>query len=305
MGKQIFFDSEGRRQLEGGIRTLAKAVRVTFGPTGRNVILEKRFGPSSVVKDGVTVAREIEIEQPFENMGAKLLNEVATKTNKEVGDGTTTSVILAEEMISRGRKFVDSGVGPIALRTGMRKAAERAVVALQEMATPIKGRKSIEQVGRIAANNDALLGKLFADALDEVGPKGVVTVEEGTGVDSILELVDGMEIDKGYISPYFINQREEMVCRLERPMILITDRKISSIHDLVPILEKVLVTQRPLLLIAEDVEGEALAGLIINHLRGVLQAAAVKAPAFGDRRKAILEDLAVMTGGEFLSKDLG
>lgn len=305
MAKQIFFDSDGRKQLYNGLGKLARAVRVTLGPTGRNVMLEKKFGSSTVTKDGLSVARDIELPQPFENIGAKLLSEVASRTNKEVGDGTTTAVVLAEAMVQVGRRYIEAGVSPIALRSGIDKAVEAAVEALQEMATPVEGRKAIEHVGTIASNQDRHVGGLFGEAMTKVGKTGVVTVEDNDTTDTVLELIEGLDFDKGYLSPYFMNQPQEMMVRHENPFLLITDKKISSIRDLVPVLEQVVPTRRPLLIIAEDVEGEALAGLIINRLRGTLEVCAIKAPGFGDRRKAMLEDLSAWSGATFLAKDTG
>ncbi|MCI0651013.1 MAG: chaperonin GroEL [Planctomycetes bacterium] len=305
MAKQIFFDDAGRRQLLAGVTKLAKAVAVTLGPSGRCVMLEKKHGVATFTKDGVTVSKEVEVENPFENMGAKLVNEVATRTNKDVGDGTTTSVVLAEAMLTEGNRFVTAGASPIAIRNGMLAAADCVVKSLAKNSVPVRGRKDLEHVAYIASNCDQALSTLVADALTKVGAKGVVTVEENEGINTVVDMVDGMEFDKGYVSPYFITNVQEGQVRLENPYLLITDHKVSSIRDIVPLLEKVLVTRKPLLIVADEVEGEALAGLIINHLRGVLRAAAIKAPAFGDRRKALLEDLAIVTGGQFLAKDLG
>lgn len=304
MAKQILFDEEARRQLREGVRQLARVVRVTYGPSGRNVMLEKSFGSSTLTKDGLSVSREIEMEEPFLNMGAKMIHEIADKTNKAVGDGTTTAVLLGEAMINSGSRFSATGVSPTALRSGIEKAVASAVKALDALAQPVSARKEVVQVGSIAANEKEL-GGLFGEAIFKVGEKGVVTVEENDGIETVLDLVEGMEIDKGYLSPYFITDTDDLVCRFEKPFILITDQKISSIHDLVGVLEQIVPTRRPLIIVAEDVDGEALAGLIINRLRGVMEVAAVKAPGFGDRRKAMLEDLAILTGGQFLSKDTG
>ncbi|MCA8961145.1 MAG: chaperonin GroEL [Planctomycetes bacterium] len=303
--KQLMFDHEGRRHLMAGVEKLAKAVAVTLGPGGRNVMLEKKFGTSRITKDGVTVSKEVELAESFENLGAKLINEVANRTNKEVGDGTTTSVVLAHAMLREGNRYTLAGVSPVALRNGMQKAVDKAVEALEAMAVPVQGRKAIEHVGVLASNGDLELGQLFADAISKVGEKGVVKVEENDGVDTRLDLVDGMEFDKGFVSPYFITNPAEQMAVLDEPYLLITDQKLSSIRDLVPLLEKLVAKRKPLFIVAEDVEGEALAGLILNRLRGVLPAAAIKAPGFGDRRKAMLEDLAVFSGGTFLAKDLG
>ncbi len=304
MTKQILFDEDARRQLQQGISTLARAVKVTYGPGGRSVLLEKGLGKSEVTRDGQTVSREIEVPHPFENMGARLINEVASKTNKEVGDGTTSSIILAEAMVKRGSRYAISGVNPVELRKGIEKAVAVAVSELESIATAVKKKQEVVQVGTIAANEQEL-GKLFGEAIHKVGERGVVTVEENDGIETDLELVEGLEIDKGWISPYFVTDRVSGLCELEKPWILFTDHKISGIQDLVPVLEHVVPTQRPLVVIAEDVEGEALAGLLLNKLRGVLPVVAVKAPGFGDRRKALLEDLAIVTGGQVVAKDTG
>ncbi|MGE3166024.1 MAG: chaperonin GroEL [Planctomycetota bacterium] len=305
MAKQIFFDADGRQQIQRGAQKLARAVAVTLGPTGRNVMLEKKQGISTVTNDGLTITRDIELPQPFENMGAKLLAEVANRTNKEVGDGTTTAIVLTEAMIRHGQRFVAAGVSPVALRTGMEKAVEAAVAELATLARPVDGRRSIEHVATVASSHDPEVGKMIADAMTKVGRKGVVTVEDNDGTGTVLELVEGLDFDKGFISPYFITKPDGMVAIHEDPYLLITDRKISSIRDLVPILEAVVPTRRALFIVAEDVEGEALAGLIINRLRGTFEVVAIKAPGFGDRRKAMLEDFAVWSGGTFLSKDTG
>ena len=304
MTKQILFDDDARRHLREGVRTLSRVVKVTYGPGGRTVLFEKSMGKSELTKDGQTVSREIEVSQPFENMGARLVNEVANKTNKEVGDGTTSSIILAEAMIERGARFAMTGVNPVELRNGIDKAVATAVRELEAISSPVRKQKEVTQIGTIAAN-DAELGKLFGEAIHRVGESGVVTVEENDGVDTTLDLVEGLEIDKGWISPYFITDRVAAVCVLEKPWILFTDHKISNIQDLVPVLEQVVSTQRPLVIIAEDVEGEALAGLLLNKLRGVMEIVAIKAPGFGDRRKALLEDLAIVTGGQMIAKDTG
>ena len=304
MTKQILFDEDARRQLQKGISTLARTVKVTYGPGGRSVLLEKGLGKSVVTRDGQTVSREIEVPQPFENMGARLINEVASKTNKEVGDGTTSAVILAEAMIKRGSRYALSGVNPVELRRGIDKAVATAVRELEAIASPVKKKQEVVQVGTIAANEQEL-GKLFGEAIHKVGERGVVTVEENDGIETDLDLVEGLEIDKGWISPYFVTDRVTGLCVMEKPWILFTDHKISNIQDLLPVLEQVVPTQRPLVVIAEDVEGEALAGLLLNKLRGVLPVVAVKAPGFGDRRKALLEDLAIVTGGQVVAKDTG
>jgi chaperonin GroEL len=304
MGKQILFDDEARRQLSNGVRKLGRAVRVTYGPSGRNVMLEKGLGKTVMTRDGLNVSREIEVEEPFHNMGAKLLNEVATRTNKDVGDGTTSAVILAEAIIEEGTRFLGAGVSPIALRTGIEKAVEAAVEGLKEHAIPVENRRMIEQVGTIASNEPEL-GKLFGEAMHKVGLQGVVTVEENDGVETMLDLVEGFEIDKGYLSPYFITDVNNLEVVLDDALIFVTDRKISSLSEILPVLEQIASSGKPLLIVAEDVEGEALSALIVNRLRGVLRVAAVKAPGFGDRRKAMLEDFSVMTGATFFAKDTG
>ncbi len=304
MSKQILFDDEARRQLQNGVRKLGRAVRVTYGPSGRNVMIEKGFGKTTVTRDGLNVSREVELEHPFHNMGAKLLNEVANRTNKEVGDGTTSAVILAEAMMIEGSKFVGTGVSPIALRAGIERAIESAVAGLAEHAVKVENRKMIEQVGTIASNEPEL-GKLFGEAMSKVGLQGVVTVEENDGVETMLDLVEGFEIDKGYVSPYFITDASNLEVVLDDALVLVTDRKISSVSDILPILEQIASSGKPLLIVAEDVDGEALSALIMNRLRGVLRVAAIKAPGFGDRRKAMLEDFSVMTGGTFFAKDVG
>jgi len=304
MTKQILFDEEARRQLQAGVRKLARAVRVTYGPSGRNVMIEKGLSKASMTRDGLNVSREIEVEHPFHNMGAKLINEVANRTNKEVGDGTTSAVILAEAMIQEGSKYVGHGVSPIALRRGIELAVEKAIEGLVDNSVPVESRKMTEQVGTIASN-DKELGSMFGEAMSKVGLQGVVTVEENDGVDTYLDLVEGFEVDKGYISPYFITDAQSLEVVLDDALILVTDRKISSMGEILPVLEQVVSSGKPLLIVAEDVEGEALHALILNRLRGVLRVAAIKAPGFGDRRKAMLEDFSVMTGGTFFAKDTG
>lgn len=303
--KQLLFDQEGRRHTTAGMDKLARAVKVTLGPGGRNVMLEKKYGTSNITKDGVTVSKAIDLPEPFENMGAKLLNEVASRTNREVGDGTTTAVVLAEALVREGNRYVMAGASPVALRAGMAKACDRAVQALEKMAVPIKDKRSVEHVGLLASNGDKELGSLFAEALHKVGKSGVVKVEENDSVETSLEFVDGMSFDKGYVSPYFATNSAEQTVEFEDPYVLITDHKITNIQDLVPVLEALTSAQKPLVIVAEDVEGEALAGLILNKLRGVINVVAVKAPGFGDRRKAMLEDLSVFTGGMFYAKDTG
>ena len=303
--KQLLFEDQARAKMLKGIDKLANAVAVTMGPTGRNVIIDKSFGGPTVTKDGVTVAKEVELEDRFENMGAKLVNEVASKTSDLAGDGTTTATVLARAIFREGTRNIVAGSNPAAIRRGI----ERAVAAVSErllgMAKPVSSKDEIASVGAISANNDRGIGELLADALEKVGKDGVITVEEGKTAETTLELVEGMQFDKGYISPYFINTPAEMTCELEDALILIHEKKISNLRDLVPILEKVSQSGKPLLIIAEDVEGEALTALVVNKLRGVLNTCAVKAPGFGDRRKAMLGDIATLTGGTLISEDLG
>nr|PZN71481.1 MAG: chaperonin GroEL [Bacillota bacterium] len=303
--KQILFDEAARRKLLAGVDALANTVKVTLGPRGRNVVLDKKFGAPTVANDGVTIAREIELEDPFENMGAQLVKEVATKTNDVAGDGTTTSTVLAQAIVKEGLKNVTGGANPMLLKRGIEKAVEVAVEALRKQAIPVETNKAIAEVASISANNDREIGELVAKAMDTVGKDGVITVEESKTLHTELETVEGMQFDRGYISAYMVTDTEKMEAVLNEPYILITDKKISSVQDLLPILEKVVQRGKPLLIIAEDVEGEALATLVLNKLRGTLQVAAVKAPGFGDRRKAMLEDIAILTGGEVISEELG
>ena len=303
--KQLVFDETARRKITDGMSQLAGAVKVTLGPTGRLVVLQKSFGSPVITKDGVTVSKEIELPDPFENMGAKLVNEVASKTNDVAGDGTTTATVLAESLVNSGMKAVAAGHDPMAIRRGMEKARDAATDELESISRSVKGKEQIAQVGTIAANQDSEVGNLLAKAMDNVGKDGVVTVEEGEGIETTMDLVEGMRFDKGYISPYFINNPETMEVELEDPYILIHEKKISNLGELVPLLEQVLHQGKPLLIIAEDLEGEALAALVVNQLRGVLRACSVKAPGFGDRRKAMLQDIAVVTGGRVISEDLG
>ncbi len=305
MAKQILFDEEARRKILTGVQKLARAVKVTLGPSGKNVVLEKSFGGPQVTKDGVTVAKEIEVEDPFENMGAKLVREVASKTNDVAGDGTTTATILAEAILTSGHKYLVSGVNPIQLRRGLEKACEKAVETIESMAKPVRNKTEIAQVGTISANNDAEIGEMIAEAVEKVGKEGVITVEEGKGLETELEIVEGMQFDKGYISPYFITDVNAMEAVLEDALILISEKKLGNVRELLPLLEQVIGTRKPLLIVAEDVEAEALAMLVVNKLKGVLQCCAVKAPGFGDRRKAMLQDLAVLTGGRVHSDELG
>ncbi|MGQ3683894.1 MAG: chaperonin GroEL [Candidatus Loosdrechtia sp.] len=303
--KQLIYDEDARRLLQKGIKQLADTVRVTMGPTGRNVILEKGFGAPAITKDGVTVAKEVELKNPFENMGAKMVCEVASKTSDVAGDGTTTATIFAEAIFNEGLKNIAAGANPMAVKRGIDKAVETVVAELKKLSKPVKGRSEIAQVGTISANNDTSIGNLLADAMEKVGKDGVITVEEAKGIETTLTVVEGMQFDKGYLSPYFISDAQNMQVVLEDAYILLYEKKISTIKDLVPLLEKVASSGKPLLIISEDIEGEALATLVVNKLRGVLSCAAVKAPGFGDRRKAMLEDIAVLTGGRAITEDLG
>lgn len=305
MAKQLLFDDHARAKILRGVDKLANAVAVTMGPTGRNVIIDKSFGGPTVTKDGVTVAKEIELEDRFENMGAKLVNEVASKTSDLAGDGTTTATVLARAIYREGMRNIVAGSNPTAIRRGIDRAVNAAEDTLLSMAKPVSSKGEIANVGAISANNDMTIGDLLADALERVGKDGVITVEEGKAADTSLEIVEGMQFDKGYISPYFINKPADMTCELDDALILIHEKKISNLRDLVPILEKVSQAGKPLLIIAEDVDGEALTALVVNKLRGVLNIAAVKAPGFGDRRKAMLGDIAVLTGGTLISEDIG
>ncbi|QGQ24904.1 chaperonin GroEL [Gimesia benthica] len=305
MAKQLLFEDRARTKLQKGVQTISDAVAITMGPTGRNVIIDKNFGNPVVTKDGVTVSKEVEVEDPFENMGAKLVNEVATKTSDIAGDGTTTATVLARSIYTEGLRGLSLGANPMVVRRGIDKAVEAAVEAIEALAKPVTEKAEIAQVGAISANNDNEIGNLIADAVEKVGRDGVITVEEGKGNETTLSFADGMQFDKGYISPYFVTDTEGMKCILEDCYILIHESKISALRDLVPLLEKVSQTGKPLLIIAEDVEGEPLTALVVNKLRGVLNIAAVKAPGFGDRRKAMLADIAVLTGGTVISEDLG
>jgi chaperonin GroEL len=305
MAKQVKFGIEARERMVEGINILANAVKVTLGPKGRNVVLEKSFGAPTVTKDGVSVAREIELEDKFMNMGAQMVKEVASKTNDVAGDGTTTATVLAQAIVREGMKSVAAGMNPMDLNRGIHKAVEAVVAEIQKMSKPCTTSASIAQVGTISANSDSTVGKLIADAMERVGKEGVITVEEGTSLHDELEVVEGMEFDRGYLSPYFVNNQEKMVAELESPFILLYDKKISNIRELLPTLEAVSKAGRPLLIIAEDVEGEALATLVINNMRGIVKVAAVKAPGFGERRKAMLQDIAVLTGGTVISEEVG
>jgi len=304
MAKQIQYREDARRALEKGVNALANTVTVTLGPKGRNVVLDKKFGSPQITNDGVTIAREIELEDPFENMGAQLVKEVATKTQDVAGDGTTTATLLAQAIIREGLKNVTAGANPTILRHGIEKAVEVVVEELKTMSKPVETKEAIAQVAAIAADNEKI-GALIADAMEKVGKDGVITVEESKGFTTDLKVVDGMQFDRGYISPYMVTDTEKMEAVLDDPFILLTDRKVSSIHDLLPLLEKIVQKGKQLLLLAEDVEGEALATLVVNKLRGTFTCVAVKAPGFGDRRKAMLEDIAVLTGGQVISEDLG
>jgi chaperonin GroEL len=303
--KQLIFDENARQTLLRGVNKLAKAVAATLGPKGRNVVLDKKFGSPTVTKDGVTVAKEIELEDPYENMGAQMVREVASKTSDAAGDGTTTATILAEAIFREGLKYVTSGANPIGIQRGINKAVANAVEQLDKIAKKVKDKEEIKQVATVSANWDTTIGEIIADAMDKVGKDGTITVEEAKSIETTLEVVEGMQFDKGYLSPYFVTNAETMECRLEECYILIYEKKISSLKDLLPLLEKVAKVGKPLLVIAEDVEGEALATLVVNKLRGTLNISAVKAPGFGDRRKAMCEDIAILTGGKFLSEDLG
>jgi chaperonin GroEL len=305
MAKQISYDQEARKQLLDGVNILADTVKVTLGPKGRNVIIEKTFGSPTVTKDGVTVAKEIEVEDRFENLGAQMVKEVASKTSDVAGDGTTTATVLAQAMFREGIKNVTAGANPMDIKRGIDAAVIAVVEALHKISKPTKEQKEISQVGTISANNDPSIGEIIAESMSKVGKEGVITVEEAKGMDTSLEVVDGMQFDRGYLSPYFVTDAERMVVDLEDPYILIFDKKISAMKDLIPILEAVARATKPLLIIAEDIEGEALATLVVNKIRGTLNCAAVKAPGFGDRRKAMLEDIAILTGGKVISEDLG
>src|SRR6516162_2310632 len=303
--KQLIFDENARQTLLKGVSKLARAVAATLGPKGRNVVLDKKFGSPTVTKDGVTVAKEIELEDPYENMGAQMVREVASKTSDTAGDGTTTATVLAEAIYREGLKFVTAGANPIGIQRGINKAVEAAVEQLGKISKKVKDKEEIKQVATVSANWDTQIGEIIADAMDKVGKDGTITVEEAKSIDTTLDVVEGMQFDKGYLSPYFVTNAETMECRLEDAYILIYEKKISSLKDLLPILEKIAKVGKPLLIIAEDVEGEALATLVVNKLRGTLNVCAVKAPGFGDRRKAMCEDIAILTGGQFISEDLG
>ena len=305
MAKQIKFDAEARQKILAGVEKLSAAVTSTLGPSGRNVILDKKFGSPQITKDGVTVAKEIELPDPFENMGAQMVKEVASKTNDVAGDGTTTATLLAEAIYREGLKNLTAGANAMALKAGIDKATAAVVESIAKQAKKVKSADEIAQVATISANGDEEIGKMISDAMDKVGKEGTITVEEAKTLESTLDVVEGMQFDKGYLSPYFVTSPEDMECELENPFILLFEKKISNLQDMLPLLQAVAKTGRPLMIIAEDVEGEALATLVVNKLRGTFQVCAVKAPGFGDRRKAILEDIAVLTGGRLISEDIG
>ena len=303
--KDVKFGDSARSQMLDGLNILADAVRVTLGPKGRNVVLDKSFGAPTVTKDGVSVAKEIELENKFENMGAQMIKQVASQTNDEAGDGTTTATVLAQSIVNEGNKAVAAGMNPMDLKRGIDKAVAAAVDHVRDLSVPCTDNKAIAQVGTISANGDLAVGEIIAEAMEKVGKEGVITVEEGSGIENELDVVEGMQFDRGYLSPYFITNQDNMTVELETPLILLFDKKISNIRDLLPLLESVAKAGRPLLIIAEDIEGEALATLVVNNLRGIVKAAACKAPGFGDRRKAMLEDIAILTGGTVISDEVG
>jgi chaperonin GroEL len=303
--KQLKYEEDARRATLKGVDQLAKAVKVTLGPKGRNVVLDKKWGAPTITKDGVTVAKEIELEDPFENMGAQMVREVASKTSDVAGDGTTTATVLAQAIYREGQKNVTAGANPMALRRGIEKAVETVVAELNKMSIPTKGKKEISQVASISANNDNTIGNLIAEAMEKVGKDGVITVEEAKGMETTLDVVEGMQFDRGYLSPYFVTDPERMECVLENPYLLINEKKITNMRDILPVLEQIAKMGRPLMIVSEDVEGEALATLVVNKLRGTLNAVAVKAPGFGDRRKEMLKDVAILTGGEVIAEEVG
>ncbi|MDX2314371.1 MAG: chaperonin GroEL, partial [Gammaproteobacteria bacterium] len=303
--KDVRFSDDSRQRMVKGVNILANAVKVTLGPKGRNVVLDKSFGAPTVTKDGVSVAKEIELEDKFENMGAQMVKEVASKTSDVAGDGTTTATVLAQCMLREGLKSVAAGMNPMDLKRGLDKAVAAVVVGLHDLSKPTVDDKAIAQVGAISANSDPNIGDIIAEAMTKVGKEGVITVEEGTALENELDVVEGMQFDRGYQSPYFINNQDNMSCELEDPMILLHDKKISNIRDLLPLLEGVAKAGKPLVIIAEDVEGEALATLVVNTIRGIVKVVAVKAPGFGDRRKAMLQDMAVLTGGNVIAEEVG
>ena len=303
--KEVKFHDSARHRIVAGVNVLADAVKVTLGPKGRNVVLERSFGAPTITKDGVSVAKEIELKDKFENMGAQMVKEVASKTSDVAGDGTTTATVLAQAIVQEGMKYVAAGMNPMDLKRGIDKAVEAVVAELQKQSKPCTTSKEIAQVGSISANSDADIGKIIADAMDKVGKEGVITVEDGSGLNNELEVVEGMQFDRGYLSPYFINSAEKQMAVLDNPFVLLHDKKISNIRELLPVLEQVAKAGRPLLIVAEEVEGEALATLVVNNIRGILKTCAVKAPGFGDRRKAMLEDIAILTGGTVISEEVG
>ncbi|MGD8560027.1 MAG: chaperonin GroEL [Gammaproteobacteria bacterium] len=303
--KEVKFSDDARHRMAAGVNILANAVKVTLGPKGRNVVLEKSFGAPTITKDGVSVAKEVELEDKFENMGAQMVKEVSSQTSDVAGDGTTTATVLAQSILAEGMKAVASGMNPMDLKRGIDKAVVAGVKALQDLSKPCEDDNSIAQVGTISANADESIGRIIADAMGKVGKEGVITVEEGSGLENELDVVEGMQFDRGYLSPYFINNQENMSAELESPYILIHDKKISNIRDLLPVLEGVAKAGKPLMIIAEDIEGEALATLVVNNMRGIVKVCAVKAPGFGDRRKAMLEDIAILTGGTVISEEVG
>ncbi len=303
--KDVRFGDDARSQMLDGVNTLANAVKVTLGPKGRNVVLDKSFGAPTVTKDGVSVAKEVELENKFENMGAQMVKEVASQTSDEAGDGTTTATVLAQSILQEGLKSVAAGMNPMDLKRGIDKAVTAAVDAISGMSTPCEDSTSIAQVGTISANSDEAVGEIIADAMDKVGKEGVITVEEGSGLENELDVVEGMQFDRGYLSPYFINNQDSMSAEQEDPYILLCDKKISNIRDLLPVLENVAKAGKPLVVVAEDIEGEALATLVVNNMRGIVKVSAAKAPGFGDRRKAMLQDIAILTGGTVISEEVG
>ena len=303
--KDVHFADESRQALSRGVNILANAVKVTLGPKGRNVVLEKSFGAPTVTKDGVSVAKEVELKDKFENMGAQMVKEVASKTSDVAGDGTTTATVLAQSMMREGLKSVSAGMNPMDLKRGIDKAVAAAVAELEKLSEPVKDSKAISQVGAISANADQAIGDIISEAMDKVGKEGVITVEDGSGLENELDVVEGMQFDRGYLSPYFINNQDSMSAELEDPYILLHDKKISNVRDLLPLLESVAKAGKPLLVIAEDVEGEALATLVVNTIRGIVKVCSVKAPGFGDRRKAMLQDMAILTGGSVISEEVG
>ena len=304
-GKEINYSATAREKMMKGVDTLASAVKVTLGPKGRNVLIDKAFGSPKITKDGVTVAKEIDLEDKFENMGAQMVKEVASKTSDVAGDGTTTATILAQAIYREGSKLVAAGSNPMSIKRGIDKAVDIVVEELQKISKPTKDKREIAQVGTISANNDPTIGGVISEAMEKVGKEGVITVEEAKSMETSLDIVEGMQFDRGYLSPYFVTDAEKMEAHLDEPYLLLNEGKISNMQDLVPVLEQIAKMGKPLLIIAEDVEGEALAALVINKLRGTLKCAAVKAPGFGDRRKEMLEDIAILTGGQVISEDLG